>query len=406
MFRKINIKAEQKFIFSIYTNRFISLISEYGYTILLNILLSKVSLKAIMYFWLVKVLAALFSSKLKNLIANHSPKILLIILEITKAILLISLSLSNNNIIILALVFAIEIMNILFNAQLYSIVPRVVSTNNLIQFNSVYTSIGSISYFVSPLIVGIFINFHPKILFVIYGGLVFLGALSLTLLPPLRSESKYETQTVQNKNSTLLKSDIFKNPIILFMLLITTLLGSVGVVFDTYEVSFITKNLGISDVLYSYSLSFLAIAFLVTSLLFSFIKTISKYAYVYSLSSVIYLGYLLTFAYARDYLGILFSYILLAIGQTISGIVENNYTQTHLNENELKEFYIISQILNIAIPGVLIMFIGFQKNISEKIPMIYREMSIIASFLVIIFIFLLLRKSKSFNYTQKNNLNE
>lgn len=93
--------------------------------------------------------------------------------------------------------------------------------------------------------------------------------------------------------------------------------------------------------------------------------------------------------------------MLLAIGQTISGIVENNYTQTHLNENELKEFYIISQILNIATPDVLIMFIGFQKNVSEKIPMIYREMSIIASFLVIIFIFLLLRKSKSFNYTQK-----
>ena len=41
---------------SIYFNRFSSLISEYGYTILINILLSRISVQLVMYFWVVKCL--------------------------------------------------------------------------------------------------------------------------------------------------------------------------------------------------------------------------------------------------------------------------------------------------------------------------------------------------------------
>ena len=50
----------------IYANRFISLIAEYGYTILINIYLSRISVRFVMYFWAVKLLASLVAKKVKN----------------------------------------------------------------------------------------------------------------------------------------------------------------------------------------------------------------------------------------------------------------------------------------------------------------------------------------------------
>ncbi len=50
----------------IYVNRFILLIAEYGYTILINIYLSRISVRFVMYFWAVKLLASLVAAKVKN----------------------------------------------------------------------------------------------------------------------------------------------------------------------------------------------------------------------------------------------------------------------------------------------------------------------------------------------------
>ncbi|MBC7032566.1 MFS transporter, partial [Salmonella enterica subsp. enterica serovar Enteritidis] len=83
-----------------------------------------------------------------------------------------------NHIIVLLVVFIIEVVNVLFSSLLYSCVPIIIDKDSLIKFNARYTSIGSVSYFSAPLIVGLFINKSHFLLFAVYALLLIVGATS------------------------------------------------------------------------------------------------------------------------------------------------------------------------------------------------------------------------------------
>ena len=165
---------------SIYFNRFSSLISEYGYTILINILLSRISVQLVMYFWVVKCLAAIVTNRINISNSKLSRKYLLILLEITKAILLFLLGFGLNHIIVLLVVFIIEVVNVLFSSLLYSCVPIIIDKDSLIKFNARYTSIGSV-----------------------YALLLIVGATSLLFLPNISTLNLKEERKKQNLNITL-----------------------------------------------------------------------------------------------------------------------------------------------------------------------------------------------------------
>lgn len=71
------------------SNRFISLLSEYGYTILLNIILAHISIQLVMLFWVVRAASAIIAMKINGKFQFVNKKRTLIMFEILKALLIV-----------------------------------------------------------------------------------------------------------------------------------------------------------------------------------------------------------------------------------------------------------------------------------------------------------------------------
>src|SRR5699024_4237090 len=110
----------------IYVNRFISLIAEYGYTILINIYLSRICVRFVMYLWAVKLLAILVAAKVKNYLPQSNSRMVLFSIEATKTILLILLSFYFESPVLFSLVFLLAICHTLFSSKLYAMVPNLI----------------------------------------------------------------------------------------------------------------------------------------------------------------------------------------------------------------------------------------------------------------------------------------
>lgn len=266
-------KIKNKNATIIYANRFISLIAEYGYTILINIYLSRISVRFVMYFWAVKLLASLVAAKVKNYLPQSNSRMVLFSLEVTKAVLLILLAFYFESLVLFLLVFLLEICNTLFSSKLYATVPHLIAKQNLIRFNSVYTSIGSISYFLAPMIVGVNLTHRQHYLFALYALLVLIGSIGLLFMHIQMNEDKKTKQAEKVRHNYQFMS-IMRHPTAFLMMMVIGLLSSIGVLFDTYEVRYLIQGIGLSEQQYSFSLSFLAGCFLVTSVLLSFKKRV------------------------------------------------------------------------------------------------------------------------------------
>ena len=170
--------------------------------------------------------------------------------------------------------------------------------------------------------------------------------------------------------------------------MMTILLQSVGVLYDAYEVIFLTKDVGISSQAYSFSLSFLAIAFLATSSILSF-KSLTKYSpmTVYLLGSLVirtfYLGYVVVFPFVPNLPTVLLSYIFLAVGQTISGISQNVYLQEKLNPLQLNNLYLKIEVLNQVLTGIVVFVSGMLIKRGLQVTTIYLGYSLPVIILVL-----------------------
>ncbi|HEY0221520.1 MAG TPA: MFS transporter [Lactovum miscens] len=384
-----------KFFLVLLSNRFISLISEYGYTILLNIIIAQISIQFVMLFWLIKALAALLSMKISSNIFITNKKAFLITLEILKGAFIAFIIIFKTSYVVLFIVFLIEIINVLFNSTVYSTVPKIIGENKLIKFNSLYTSVGSISYFAAPLLVGLLIDTNENLLFFIYSFLLVLGAVTLLLLPGDLNGNERDSKIKKEKVSFFGSFDIISKNNIVFNMFITSLItGTLGVVFDAYEVIFIIDSLGVSKQLYSFSLSFLAIVFLLVSFSVSFVKKITNFYKVYGFGFLLYLFYLIIFGNATNIFMILVSYIFLAAGQIILGVAETNYQQTHLNSQELNQIYTVSAVLNQFFGGMSVMLFGMIPLLSNNIRRTNMILSVIVVLISSVFFLSMISKKK------------
>ena len=245
----------------------------------------------------------------------------------------------------------------------------IVTKEDLGRFNSIYTMIGSASYFLAPMIVGIWSVLDLGGLFLIYSLLTVLATLMLFRLDDLIIKNDTDGNEPLNEKGFGM---ISKKTIIANMVVITLLLQSVGVLYDAYEVIFLTKDIGISSQAYSFSLSFLAIIFLTTSSILS-LKKWSNYSPIkgYILGTLIYVGYLVIFPLVPNLSVVLLSYIFLAIGQTIAGISQSVYLQERLTPHELNNLYLKIEVFNDVLTGSIVFFSGMLVKISIKISLIY-----------------------------------
>lgn len=137
-------------------NRLISLTAQYGYTVALNIILAKISVNSVLFLWCAKIVGSLLSlpaNRQLNRIQNK--KTLLISLEIAKAGIFGVMPLLFRHWLLFGLVLLVEIISDVFDGNLTAFVPKVVERENLSRFDASITSVGSISYFVGPLLVGV-----------------------------------------------------------------------------------------------------------------------------------------------------------------------------------------------------------------------------------------------------------
>src|SRR5699024_8039890 len=147
-------------------NRLVSLTAQYGYVIALNLILAKIAVNAVLILWLVKLLGDLLATTLNQFIKPiHSAKLFLFISEMIRALLLLLMPLFFQSYFLFAIVLVFEILGDIFNSYLMTTIPLLVPKDNLSRFNASITLVGSISYFVGPLLVGVFQSFSQTILF-------------------------------------------------------------------------------------------------------------------------------------------------------------------------------------------------------------------------------------------------
>lgn len=360
----------------IFLNRFLSLIIEYGYAIALSIIFSKISVDYVLGLWIAKFLGGILANVGHQFVGKiTNKKYVLIGIELLKAVCLALIYLAMGSVFVFALVVLTEVLTTYFNSLLSSAVPVLVKKANLQKFNSTYTMIGSASYFLAPMIVGLWGSLDLGSLFLVYSVLTLLATLLLFKLGPIifdrENESEEEVSSSQG-------SPIFgRQSVVLKMVMMTILLQSVGVLYDAYEVIFLTKDVGISSQSYSFSLSFLAIAFLATSSILSF-KSLTKYSpmTVYLLGSLVYLGYVVVFPFVPNLPTVLLSYIFLAVGQTISGISQNVYLQEKLNPLQLNNLYLKIEVLNQVLTGIVVFVSGMLIKRGLQVTTIYLGYSI------------------------------
>lgn len=367
----------------IYVNRFISLIAEYGYAILINIYLSRISVRFVMYFWAVKLLASLVAAKVKNYLPQSNSRMVLFSIEAMKTILLIFLSFYFESPVLFLLVFLLELCHTLFSSKLYAMVPNLIASNNLIRFNSVYTSIGSLSYFLAPMIVGVNLTHHQHYLFVLYALLVLIGSIGLLFMHIQMNEDKKTKQAEKVRHNYQFMS-IMRHPTAFLMMI--GLLSSIGVLFDTYEVRYLIQGIGLSEQQYSFSLSFLAGCFLVTSVLLSFKKEFKSSKNVFLIGMFIYILYLILFSFAKSYFQVLFSYILLAVGQTIAGLVQNVYVQQSLPDEEIQNYMVWDEVLSRSILGAFVLAVGVFSPDVTALFVVFQSFSLVAMGIFLIFL--------------------
>ena len=355
----------------IFLNRFLSLIIEYGYAIALSIIFSKISVDYVLGLWIAKFLGEILANVGHQFVGKiTNKKYVLIGIELLKAVCLALIYLAMGSVFVFALVVLTEVLTTYFNSLLSSAVPVLVKKVNLQKFNSTYTMIGSASYFLAPMIVGLWGSLDLGSLFLVYSVLTLLATLLLFKLGPIIFDRENESE---EEISSSQGSPIFgKQSVILKMVMMTILLQSVGVLYDAYEVIFLTKDVGISSQAYSFSLSFLAIAFLATSSVLSF-KSLTKFPpmTVYLLGSLVYLGYVVAFPFVPNLPTVLLSYIFLAVGQTISGISQNVYLQEKLNPLQLNNLYLKIEVLNQVLTGIVVFVSGMLIKRGLQVATIY-----------------------------------
>ncbi|MCE2188528.1 MFS transporter, partial [Streptococcus thermophilus] len=150
---------------------------------------------------------------------------------------------------------------------------------------------------------------------------------------------------------------------------------------------------GISDSMYSFSLSFLAVSFLVMSFLLSFVKQISSHMKAFALGLSFYVLYLLLFSTSSNIYTVLMSYVFLAIGQTMMGIIETNYFQLSLNMKELQKLYIYSETLHSVFSGIAVLVIGSFAFLSSHLVLVFRSLAVFALFILLCYcVFVNLKK--------------
>ncbi|NSS93517.1 MFS transporter [Enterococcus faecalis] len=372
---------KNKIVVSILLNRFVSLIIDYGYLIILSILFSRHSISMIMFLWIGKAIGDFlaFLVDRTKFISRRQPRTILIGCEIIKGLLLGLIYIVELNPIVFIVIIIIELINTIFSSNLTSIVPSIIDREQINKFNSLYTAIGSASYFLAPLVVGTFVLVKDSSkVFLIYSFITIVSSVLLFFLPNQIEIADTESPIISIKGFKDDFVNVFNEKKMLKILIFVVILSQiVCIVFDSYEVVYLTKELKLTESEYAFSLSFLACIYLGASTLYYKIGNVKNNVTHFKKSSIIFVLYLLFFSLGKNIVSVLISFTFLAISQTIMGICLANYIQTSLERVEIKQIYIYQDMIQSVVSSLLIMIIGIVQVEYTAFRYIYITITII-----------------------------
>ncbi len=353
----------------------ISLTAQYGYTVALNIILVQISINSVMLLWVTKIVGSFLSVPVNTWLSNiQNKKTLLIILELVKAGMFLLLPLFFHHWILFVGVLLIEVIGDVFSGNLVALIPKFVDKNGLSRFNAAITSVGSVSYFLGPMLVGLFQGQQQAVLFYLYSGITFLGGLTLFALPPIKLNIPKSSSGFKRN----VKSDVMESLRALSAVkalagfyLIYILFDNMGTGLDPFEIIFVTKVVGLTSAQYAYSLSFLAVIFLIVSSALALINLRLPYHSAFQIGALIFVSYAIVLVVSRNLAMVLFSYVLLAAGSTIAGNMLDNMIQTQITDESRTQIFVIEDVLTNVLAAGTVFVLGFVQNIGFDITTAY-----------------------------------
>lgn len=380
-------------------NRFVALVVDYGYLIALGLIFAKISISFVMIMWIAKALGDLIAVGINNIawIVNHPTSYVLFISELIKGCLIISCFFLLDSFAIFALIVVIEVLNTLFGSLLAATVPRVIEEGFLKKFNSLYTTVGSISYFFAPVIVGLsFYLKNDSYLFIVYGIITMLSACLLVLLPAIKiSHEKYSASFGKRLSKSIQVLKKLNDTWLLRMVWIAIITEIFLVVFDSYEVIYLTNIVGMSERVYSFSLSYLAVVYIAMASIYYFFNNKFSSKSIYLFGTCCFFFYMVLFTYGSNTLMIIFSFTFLAIGQTLMGLEVTNNIQKKLTSSKINQLYLVQDTIQSVASTVVIILIGISPIRAESLRHIY---FVLLLFFILLMSILIRMKSTS----QKN----
>jgi len=362
--------------FPVLLNRLISLTAQYGYTVALNIILAQISVNAVLLLWCAKVIGSLISVPANNLISRiKNKKQLLLTLEILKSFLFFLLPSLFHHIFLFIGVLAIEIVSYVFNGNMMSIIPKITDKEGLSRYNAGIASVGSIAYFIGPLLVGLLQGQNESLLFYIYGGITLLGAITLLALPKIIFHENKATDSNDTHFWSANFSKVFKAILsvkgLASFYLIFILLDNMGTGLDSFEILFVTRIVGITSTQYAFSLSFLAVAFLSVSSILAFFKFRPSDRIGFRIGAWFFVGYAILLVFSRNIGMLLISYAFLAFGATLMGNMLNNMIQVNIDDCDRVQVYIIEDVVMNILAAITVFSLGAIQNMGAGLGTAY-----------------------------------
>lgn len=352
-----------------------------------------------MLLWCTKILGSFLSVPANTWVNNiQNKKPLLIVLEVVKSGMFLSLPFLFHHWSLFIGVLLIEIIGDVFSGNLVGLIPKIVNKNGLSRFNAAITSVGSISYFLGPMLVGLLQGQSQALLFYLYGGITFLGGLTLFALPAIKYDIQRSGHDIRNN----VKEDILRAFKALTAVkglagfyFIYILLDNMGTGLDSFEIIFVTKIVGISSAQYAFSLSFLAIVFLIVSSVLAVTNLRLPYHIIFQIGAVIFASYAIVLVVSRNLATVLVSYILLAVGSTIAGNMLDNLIQTKVSDESRTQIFVIEDVFTNVLAAITVFALGFVQNVGLDITGTYIGLIAITMTAYLVIEFLILRKKST-----------
>lgn len=369
MSKNLNVFKQSETDKYIYANRTISLFGDSVFNVVISLILSNINIYAVTVYWIIKlitpIIPRIFINKFDEFLCKKNS---LMIIEIFRGVLsltlipLINYQSKFSFIILLINLFGLSLLAHLFYITFNSLIQVLYTGKDKNRLNSTIYTLSSIVYFIGPLIAAATVEHSYTISIVIQAISFFITA---PMIKKICNEDKLKkNKSFSNENRKVsFKLDIFKYKKLMHIVLFTSTVMCLTTVIDTYEVIFVTKNVGLSDSKYALLISISGLFFSITAVFNNYLSGKYNVNKLFNLGSIIFCFGNFVFAISTNFSQLIISYFIIALGYSVYNTTTVSILQelVPINDsfnywNQIELINSITQITAISITTTLSFF--------------------------------------------------